>query len=397
MKNFRRIYTAIILLVCIFWFLFACTDTYLGRWAYWNFSDIRDHEKFPNYGFALSSEPFYFTLAVNDRIGQFPMPLDRNKNKYVPLDRLMEESGTTALIVIKRDTILYEKYFNEYDRTSINTSFSMAKSITSILIGAAIDEQLILSIDDPVTDYLPDFLQVDPQYVKVSIRHLLDMRSGIQFRDHDLPWGDKPKAYYHPRLRERMMQLPIVREPGTQFQYNSYNPIILGMVLEAVTGVSPAEYFQKVIWDPLQMEFGGSWSLDGETSGMAKMESGINARAVDFAKIGRMMLNSGQWEGVQIIPKDWVDQCMRINSKHHVPEIGQQIYYQHAWWLFSADHENAEICSAWGHLGQYLYIFAEEELIILRFGKKTGKVKSWSEVFKAIRGNLHERVDENAP
>jgi CubicO group peptidase (beta-lactamase class C family) len=94
------------------------------------------------------------------------------------------------------------------------------------LVGLAIDDGFITSENDKVTDYLPELLQIDPNYSILRISHLLDMRSGIQFKDHDLPWGDKPKAYYHPRLRDRVLKLPLTSLPGENFQYNSYNPII---------------------------------------------------------------------------------------------------------------------------------------------------------------------------
>ena len=216
--------------------LSACgTNTYMGRWIHWRQSDIDDYTRFPSRAVHAPASTFLFDK------GSSPPPLDRitigsgKEEKTVHLDDLAASSGTTALIVIRDDTILYEKYFNGYDRSSINTSFSTAKSVTSLLVGIAIDEGLIESVDDPVTRYIPELRAKDPRYDRITIRHLLDMKSGIAFRDHDLPWGDKPRAYYHPELRSVVMDREIVSDPGTEFVYNTFNPIILGIVLERVT------------------------------------------------------------------------------------------------------------------------------------------------------------------
>lgn len=379
----RVVKTLVVVGVAIIFFSVSCnTRTYIGRWMTWRASDIRDFEKFPSIPFEPSTSPFRFIEAPHNSLRSLSVTIKANEKEI--LYDLLSRSETTAFIVIRNDSIIFEEYFNGYNRESINTSFSVAKSITSLMVGIATDEGLISSVNDPVTNYIPELLESDPEYSKVTIAHLLNMRSGIQFKDHDLPWGDKPKAYYHPRLRERVLELPIEFEPGSRFQYNSYNPIIAGMILERAAKKPPAEYFKEKIWSKLGMEFSGSWSLDSDESRMTKMESGLNLRAIDFAKLGRLVLNKGNWNGDQIISEKWMEESCAILTSNRVDEFGEEIHYEKFWWLFSKNHESAYIISGWGHLGQYLYIFPERKIIVVRMGKDTGRVKSWKKVFQEV-------------
>jgi CubicO group peptidase (beta-lactamase class C family) len=384
MKRIKIILTLLAGVMILFTCMQCSTESYPGRWVIWNKSDIEDYMKFPNYSFHASNNPFYF--HSNFDFTYDSLHVSEKKNRKTPLYKILEKSHTTAFLIIRNDTILYEKYLNGYDKQSVNTSFSTAKSITSLLVGAAIDDGFITSENARVTDYIPELLQIDTGYSCLKLSHLLDMRSGIQFKDHDLPWGDKPKAYYHPRLRDRVLELPLTSQPGESFKYNSYNPILTGLIIERTTGLSPAKYFEQKIWNQLGMEYDGSWSMDSEDSNMIKMESGLNLRAIDFAKLGRIVLNYGKWNGQQLVSEQWFRNCFSILPEHNVTDMGEEIYYENFWWLYSKDKQNPYIISGWGHLGQYLYIFPDKQLIIVRMGKKKGNVDSWGKIFKEIAG-----------
>lgn len=372
------------IVVCIFLYAQWSTDTYMGRWLKWRASDILDHEKFPKYDLNASKKPFYFLDTPQANFGLLEVT-KKGSNKS-PLQEIIQNSGTTAFLFIRNDSLLYEKYANGYDRASINTSFSTAKSITSLLIGKAIDDGYIKTEGDKVTTYLPELKQMDPQFDNLQIAHLLDMRSGLQFKDHDLPWGDKPKAYYNPKLRERVKELPITFPPDSHFQYNSYNPIILGMIVEKASGLSPAAYFEEALWNHMGMEYAGSWSMDSEASGMTKMESGLNLRAIDFAKFGRLILNKGQWNNIQLISQNWINKSISIDPDHKLDEFGKELYYENCWWLYSKNGRTPYMIAATGHLGQFLYIFPEKNIIIVRMGKKQGNVDSWTTIVKELSG-----------
>ena len=362
--------------------LSARTDTFTGRWMAWKSSDVDDYKRFPFEIIANAPPPHYF--GTEDASFKKISYTYKGKIQTKNLDTLLEETGTTAFIVINDGTILYENYFNGNQRDSIVTSFSIAKSITALIVGIAIDDGYIESLEDPVTKYMPELKNVDPRYTNITLRHLLSMKSGIRFKDTDIPWHDKSRAYYHPNLREVVTNLPIATAPGDEFVYNTFNPIILGMIVERATGQSVVEYFEARFWQRMGMEYEASWSIDSEEDAMAKMESGINARAIDFAKIGQLLLSDGNWNGEQIVPKKWIADSKKIDPENRVSKIGENIYYQNGWWLYGPTETDKFTVSGWGHLGQYLFVFPDENMLVMRFGKEIGKVDSWHEIAQEI-------------
>lgn len=382
----KKLYILLFIVATLYILYTSCsTKTYLGRYIKWRASDIEDYKKFPKYKFEPSSTPFYFFKRIDNRLNH--IRVTKSKDEKGELLDILENSGATAFIIIKNDTIVFEKYLNDYQRNSVNTSFSVAKSITSLITGIAIDNKLIESINDPVVKYIPELIATDSGYNKLLISQLMDMRSGIQFKDHDLPWGDKPKAYYYPNLRERILELPLEYEPGTKFKYNSYNPILIGMIIEKVTTLPPAKYFEQKLWNELGMEYSGSWSMDSEKSGMTKMESGLNIRAIDFAKFGRLILNNGNWNGKQIISQNWLNYSFSISEKYKLPEFANDMYYRSFWWIYATKKESdydIKTIAGTGHLGQYLFIYPKEKIIIVRMGKRNTNVDSWRTIFQEI-------------
>ena len=371
-------------LVIPYFIVASRTDTFTGRWVAWKSSGVDDYLLFPYH--TINHSPSVFTFNHNNE----GLPIKdityqvNGKPQTKNLDILLEKTGTTAFLVIKGDTIFYENYFNGYQRDSIVTSFSIAKSLTSLMIGMAIEDGYIQSIDDPVTQYIPELSQVDPKYQNITLAHLLSMKSGIAFKDTDIPWHDKSKAYYHPYLREVATNLPLAEPPDTTFVYNTFNPIILGIILENATGQSVAEYFETRLWMRLGTEYDASWSIDSEEDGMAKMESGYNARAIDFAKIGRLILNQGKWDGEQIISAEWINNSKMIEPENLVDKFGDNVYYQNGWWVINPTTKDKYTVFGWGHLGQYLFVFPDDGMIVLRFGKEIGEVDSWRQIAQEI-------------
>ena len=392
MKNLLvTVFVISVILISIYFAVASRTDTFTGRWVAWKSSGVDDYLLFPSdtikhpastFSFSNSNEDF----PIKDIAYEF-----NGKTKATNLDALLNKTGTTAFIIIKGDTILYENYFNGYQRDSIVTSFSIAKSITSLLIGIAIDDGCIQSLNEPVTQYIPELSQIDPEYQNITLQHLLSMKSGIAFKDTDIPWHDKSKAYYHPYLREVVTHLPLAEPPGSTFVYNTFNPIILGLVLENATGQTVAEYSEARFWMRLGAEYDATWSLDSKEDRLAKMESGFNARAIDFAKIGRLVINRGKWDGEQIISAEWINNSTMIETENLVPKFGENVYYQNGWWIISPTAKDKYIVFGWGHLGQYLFIFPDDDVIILRFGKEIGEVDSWRQITQEIVKFVNEK------
>jgi CubicO group peptidase (beta-lactamase class C family) len=359
------------------------TPEYVLRVLKWQESDVKDYlYNFPQRRLEASATPFYFDAALDvERVsGLFEQILEVDD-----FAAFLEEANTQAFIVIQDDTILYEKYLNDTQRDSLATSFSVAKSFTSALIGIAIEDGHINDVDDPITNYLPELADRDPRFNNITIRHLLLMASGLEYQSNRT-WlfnGDDPLTTYFPDQRQAAFDFTnIVDHPGEYFQYNKYHPQLLGLILERTTGVPVTQYLQENIWDLIGMEFDGSWSLDSESSGFEKMEAGINARPIDFAKFGRLFLEEGNWNGIQVIPQGWITESTQVdqsiqNAVYYSNEYGGAIfdqgngYYKYMWYgVFREDGEFDYFAE--GDRGQTIYISPQNKLIIVRNGFEYG-------------------------
>ncbi|WP_400263403.1 serine hydrolase domain-containing protein [Sphingobacterium sp. SG20118] len=198
---------------------------------------------------------------------------------------------------------------------------------------------------------------------KVTIEHLLQMTSGLKFNEgYYNPFGEVATFYYGLGLRESTENLKLEAEPGTRFTYASGNSQILGLVLDRVlAGKSITDYLNEKIWQPVGMEYAASWSIDQEKNGLEKTFCCLNARARDFAKLGRLYLNQGNWEGKQLVPAEWVKESTRVDSTG-----GNYAKYQYQWWLPSLDGD----FMAQGILGQFIYVNPHKNLVIVRLGHK---------------------------
>ena len=267
----------------------------LGRFAYYNFADITDHKIFPSRSIAAPETPFKYSYTTKPFIQDSITVTDDGVKTRVTFEEYLISNKTVAYVVIHNDSIKYEAYFNEYEEASIVNSFSMAKSVLSILVGIAIDEGKIKSIDEPITNYLTELK--DPAFKDVTIAHLLNMTSGIAFNESYInPFGDAATFYYGTNLRKAVNGLKIEATPGSRFRYSSGDSQVLGMVLAAaLKETTITEYLEQKIWQPLGMEYDATWSLDRKNNGVEKTFCCLNARARDFAKIGRLYLNKGDW------------------------------------------------------------------------------------------------------
>jgi CubicO group peptidase (beta-lactamase class C family) len=351
----------------------SAPNFYLTRTIFWGESDYKDHEKFPartiHNGPSVSR---FDKLPADNRYASQIEAIARDTNNGESLEEYLDASGTTAFLVIHDDRLLYERYFDGYDESSIHTSFSMAKSFASALVGIAIDEGHINSVNEPITNYIPELLEKDERFESITIRHLLTMSSGIKYEEGgDLPWSeeaDDTKTYYATDLRKLALENSRIEgKPGEYFEYNNYNPLLIGMILERATGMSVSRYLQQKLWKPMGMEADGSWSLDSTENGFEKMESGVNARARDFARFGMLFAEEGNWEGRQLISRGWVEESTRADTSTDPSQD-----YQYFWWVNTPEGESYHF-SARGNYGQYIYVAPEKDLVIVRLGKEEGE------------------------
>jgi CubicO group peptidase (beta-lactamase class C family) len=364
----------------------------------WVDASVLDYLIFRSRELKASSHPFHFQRAPQDqKVGALLAPMEYAPGKRIGnLERFLTRSGTTSFLVIKDDVVMYEHYFNGYQRDSMATSFSVAKSFDSTLVGMAIDEGKIGSVHDPITEYLPELAKRDPRFAQITLRDLLMMSSGLRYSD-DPPNRDSNVTYNANDLRRAALEkTAIVAAPGKVWLYNNYHPLLLGMVLERVTGMSVTAYLQKKLWEPLGMEYPGSWSINGNQDGLEKMESGINARAIDFAKFGRLMLNQGRWQGRQIVPEAWVEEATQPEEKpssYYGDDpffVSQGHYYKYFWWGDKRPGGKSDF-HAVGNKGQYIYISPQKRVIIVRNGFDFGIPSSrWARLFYQLADGLNE-------
>jgi len=355
-------------------------SSYLARYIFLNSVDISDYKVFPTREIQNSSPIFYFPNSEHSdtiltQLNQVA-PTKAGNHQSETIDQFLERNGTVAFLVIKNDKLLFERYYNGYTHSSICTSFSTVKSFVSAMIGIALHERLIYGLDDPITKYLPE---LSAQYwADITIHHLVSMSSGLRYDLNGfLPWNDQPRIYYTTDIRQLASRAKKVEDPGLHFHYNNYNLILLGMILERVTGSNVSAYLQEKIWRPLGMDSSASWSLDSQSSGMEKMESGLNALAIDFAKFGRLYLRQGDWNGKQIIPESWVAESTRVEPN------AKWTNYKYLWWIPRAGKGRF---MAIGNLGQFIYVAPDKDCIILRFGR--GKPQNWQKIYPQLFGSL---------
>ncbi|MFN8335175.1 MAG: serine hydrolase [Cyclobacteriaceae bacterium] len=355
----------------LFLFVFVLSSCQVGRFVVRNFANITDYRIFPSRKLHNDSIKFTFHQASQSRS---PKTISTKEQQQVSFEKYLEDNKTVAFLIIRNDSILYEKYFDKYTEESIVASFSMAKSVTSILIGCALDEGLIKSVDEPVTNYVPELKKNG--FEKVTLKHLLQMTSGLDFNESYVnPFGDAATYYYGRNLRKSISKMKLKQEPGKSFEYVSGNPQLLGLVLErALKNKTVTEYLQEKLWQPLGMEYDASWSLDKKKNGLEKTFCCINARARDFAKIGRLYLNKGNWNGKQIVSQTWVEE-----STHPELTEGGVAFYRYQWWL----PNNKGDYMAEGILGQFVYVNPSKNMIIVRLGKKYGDA-DWPNVFMKL-------------
>lgn len=349
--------------------LLTLESSTFSRAVIWVDADVDDFRRFPERRINAPADPYIYEKGPGYPSG-LPDDVALSGN-YEDLESFLRSTETTAFLVVKDDDLLYEHYFNGYDHGSTQTSFSVAKSFASALVGIAVDDGTI-ALDDPITDYLPKLKERDARFDKITIRHLISMSSGLRYEEQGTPWSDDTETYYAPDLRQlALSDSEIVGPPGELWHYNNFNPLLMGMILERATSQHVAEFMEARLWQPLGAEADASWSLDSVASGFEKMESGINARAIDFAKLGSLYLHGGEWNGRRILPTSWVRESTSVSEEHDPSPA-----YGYWWWTYR-DAELGDYFAALGNKGQFIVVFPEHDVVVVRHGRDFGGVENW--------------------
>lgn len=360
MRKFFKWFSLSILTILVIFSGYAIVSgkTYLFKAVYYNFAGIDDYKIFSNDTVAIGTAQ--------------PWSQSSDYNKITPppsLAATLDNLKTVALVVIKNDSLLFEKYWDDYSDSSLSNSFSVAKSITSLLVGAAIKEGQIKSVNELVGTYLPEFKE--GLAGKLTIRHLLTMSSGSNWDEaYANPLSITTESYYGGNLYKTATKVKIVREPGTYQSYRSGDTELLGLIVEKATGKSLSNYAAEKLWQPLGAEHAALWSTDKE-DGVEKAFCCFNTNARDFARIGKLMLDSGRWKGNQIIDSAYYTQSITPNLIPNEDGVPCN-YYGYQWWIRP---NYPGVFYARGILGQYIIIIPSKKIVIVRLGHKRSSTR----------------------
>jgi CubicO group peptidase (beta-lactamase class C family) len=354
----------------------------IARAMWWRDADVGDQFRFPSRAIPAGVEPSPLPSGTELDLSSIAGPTGGS------VEELLGDTDTLAFLVVHDDTLVAERYFEDARRDTLQTSFSVAKSFLSTLVGIAIDDGAIHSVTDPVTEYVPELAQRDSRFDQITLQDLLTMSSGIRYEEQSLPlpWGDDVNTYYATDLRDLALNgTQIERAPGQEWHYDNYNPLLLGLVLERATGMSVSEYMAGRLWQPLGAEVDATWSLDSDADGFEKMESGLNAAPVDYARFGELFLHGGRWNGTQILSSGWVREATAADTS-----TDPAAHYQYFWWI---DTARPGRFYALGNLGQYIYVAPDADTVIVRFGSDWGVSNgTWLETFRGIADQLADRA-----
>jgi len=276
-----------------------------------------------------------------------------------------QEWGTTAFLVIKNDSLFLEKYFGDHNEKTVSNSFSAAKTIISLLIGIALDEGHIKSLDEPVGNYIPEFNNMGRNVI--TIRHLLLMASGLDWEESGSnPISEAAEGYFTDDLYGLVTRQLVVERPGVRFNYQSGNSQILGILLSKATKRPLSQYMEEKLWKPIGASSQAYWSMDDE-NGIEKSFCCFYATARDYALLGRLLLNKGNWNGKQLISKNYMDELVKTPELKTEEGTPNQRYGLHTWVYYN---QGNPVYYFRGFRGQYIITIPKDNLIIVRIGQK---------------------------
>ena len=331
---------------------------------------------------AFISDYEYFDNREIANSNPEPWPIHKNFNQFTETEELKvlnEQRETKSFLVIKNDSIVFEKYYDGYDENSLSNSFSVAKSIVVSLMGKAIMEGKIKGLDQPVSDYFDEYKQGLAS--ELTVGNLASMSSGMK-------WNEKyysvinitSESYFTDDLRSVILRQKIIDKPGQSFRYSSGDTQLLAMVIEKATGTTLSDYLSEKFWKPMGAENNALWQLDSNNYGMEKAYCCIASTARDFARFGKLYINNGKWGNEIILDSSFVELATK-------PVFDSSPYYGYGWWLYN--FEGKKVFTMNGHRGQFVISFPEENIIIVRQGSfnEKGRVSNNS-------GDLYKYISE---
>ena len=302
-------------------------------------------------------------VVENSTPQPWPNHIDYNKAQETEgLKAINKANGTIAYVIIKNDSIWFENYYDGFNESSKSNSFSMAKSYVSGLMGKAIEEGYIKSLNQPVGDFFPEFNEGLAS--KMTVGDLSSMCSGTNWDEaYYSPLSITTRAYFDDNLEKVILGLKVVDEPGTKYKYASGDTQLLAMVIEKATGKKMYDYLTESFWKPLGCENSTLWQVDSDDHDLVKAYCCIASNAKDFARFGKLYKDYGKWNGKQLLDSAFV-------AKSVTPRFPASPEYGYGWWL--KDIGDKHFFMMRGHLGQYVIVEPDDNVIIVRLGHSKG-------------------------
>lgn len=298
--------------------LFSLNSCYVAKAVKHRKYKLKDLNHFEYVTFASKNKPFEFAKGAI-------MHQDKQE-----LDSMLTGSNTYSFMVIRNDSILYSFHNLGINDSSMLPSFSVAKSFVATLIQIAFQEGKIKSLQEPITNYIPELALQDVRFQSITIQHVLDMRSGIKSNENYAnPFSDVLKLGFGKNIRKKMLRTKIASAPGKQFEYKSANTQFLAMILEKAVGEKIYDYFYKKLYTPLGMKYSGTWMIDDQKNRDAKAFCCMNLAIEDYAKFGKMYLNKGNFNGLQILDSNLIIKNLNIDT------FTKYAGYKNQWWANS--------------------------------------------------------------
>ena len=321
-----------------------------------------------------ADSPFRFFVAASPRTDLDTVMVRDTDGQMRRFDQYVTNHRIRAFLVIRNDTVLYERYNGGLNDSTRWSSFSVAKSFTSALLGVALGQGAVRSLDDSMTSYLPGF-NLNPAFSGITLRQLLAMGSGLAYTRtngnllHDLRSSDAHFYYTTDRTRS-LLGMRREEQPGTSWAYKDSDAELVGLVLSRATGKTIAAQLEESIWRRIGTEHDATYSLD-HRDGVENVSSGFNATARDYARFGRLYLNEGAWNGTQIIPRDWVRLSTQMDTSRTEPEVVTWYRMQHNlyWWIPMHNWAAERDFFADGSRGQRIYVHPPTRTIIVQLAE----------------------------
>lgn len=313
---------------------------------------LSDYQYFDNTLLPPSQKPQPWPIHKKYNSTQLPNEIEQKNAAW----------GTVAFLIIKNDSLYFEKYYDGYGVDSKSNSFSMSKSYIAAMLGKAIDEGYVKSIDQPVIDFIPE---LKGDYAsQVTVGDLASMASGQRWDEaYYSPTSVTTAAYFVEDLGQLILDQPIEEQPGISFKYKSGTTQLLAMVIARATGKTLTEYLYESLWNPIGSEHESSWQVDSKENGLEKAYCCIASNARDFARLGKLYKDFGKWNGERVLDSTFIAHSLKAQFEKS-PQYGYSL------WLKQFKGYNTFMMR--GHLGQYVIVFPEENMILIRLGHSKG-------------------------